>query len=116
MGSNPTNGELDGCQFTLYLVNNCKSLHCDLQDSSTEKPPVTTVFVGNISDRAPDSMIKQMLQVSLQILAISYPIQTLHITLDVENLALYWQPLSYTENFLTIPGLVCPLDHCNTHS
>merc|ERR1711963_362605 len=26
-----------------------------------EKPPVTTVFVGNISDRAPDTMIKQML-------------------------------------------------------
>merc|ERR1711976_348129 len=27
-----------------------------------EKAPVTTVFVGNISERAPDSMIKQMLQ------------------------------------------------------
>jgi len=26
-----------------------------------EKPPVTTVFVGNISERAPDAMIKQML-------------------------------------------------------
>ena len=38
------------------------------QDSANEKPPVTTVFVGNISDRAPDSMIKQMLQVSLHML------------------------------------------------
>ena len=26
---------------------------------------MTTVFVGNISDRAPDSMIRQMLQVGL---------------------------------------------------
>ncbi|CAL1527777.1 unnamed protein product [Lymnaea stagnalis] len=31
-------------------------------DSRDEKPPVTTVFVGNISERAPDMMIKQMLQ------------------------------------------------------
>ncbi|KAK6997939.1 RNA-binding protein 25 [Biomphalaria glabrata] len=31
-------------------------------DSKEEKPPVTTVFVGNISERAPDMMIKQMLQ------------------------------------------------------
>jgi len=31
-------------------------------DPKGEKPPVTTVFVGNISDRAPDMMIKQMLQ------------------------------------------------------
>lgn len=28
------------------------------------KPPITTVFVGNISDRAPDTMIRQVLQVS----------------------------------------------------
>ncbi|CAF0775533.1 unnamed protein product [Didymodactylos carnosus] len=27
-----------------------------------ERPPTTTVFVGNISDRAPDAMIKRMLQ------------------------------------------------------
>ncbi|ESO91992.1 hypothetical protein LOTGIDRAFT_217154 [Lottia gigantea] len=32
------------------------------KDSKDEKPPVTTVFVGNISDKAPDVMIKQMLQ------------------------------------------------------
>ncbi|XP_059164253.1 RNA-binding protein 25-like [Physella acuta] len=31
-------------------------------ESKEEKPPVTTVFVGNISERAPDMMIKQMLQ------------------------------------------------------
>lgn len=31
-------------------------------DKKDEKPPVTTVFVGNISDRAPDAMIRQMLQ------------------------------------------------------
>lgn len=31
-------------------------------DSREDKPPITTVFVGNISDRAPDMMIKQMLQ------------------------------------------------------
>ncbi|GFR75780.1 RNA-binding protein 25 [Elysia marginata] len=31
-------------------------------DSKEEKPPVTTVFLGNISERAPDTMIKQMLQ------------------------------------------------------
>merc|ERR1711976_677416 len=29
---------------------------------SDERPPVTTVFVGNISDRAPDAMVRQMLQ------------------------------------------------------
>ncbi|KAK3091914.1 hypothetical protein FSP39_023680 [Pinctada imbricata] len=32
------------------------------KDDKEEKPPVTTVFVGNISDRAPDAMIRQMLQ------------------------------------------------------
>nr|KAG5712289.1 hypothetical protein BaRGS_023868 [Batillaria attramentaria] len=32
------------------------------RDKNEEKPPVTTVFVGNISERAPDMMIKQMLQ------------------------------------------------------
>ncbi|KAK7104388.1 RNA-binding protein 25-like isoform X2 [Littorina saxatilis] len=32
------------------------------KESMEEKPPVTTVFVGNISERAPDMMIKQMLQ------------------------------------------------------
>lgn len=32
------------------------------KDEKEEKPPVTTVFVGNISDRAPDAMIRQMLQ------------------------------------------------------
>lgn len=32
------------------------------EDKQDEKPPVTTVFVGNISDRAPDAMIRQMLQ------------------------------------------------------
>lgn len=32
-------------------------------DDKEEKPPVTTVFVGNISERAPDAMIRQMLQV-----------------------------------------------------
>ncbi|BFZ11524.1 hypothetical protein BsWGS_14565 [Bradybaena similaris] len=31
-------------------------------DGKEDKPPVTTVFVGNISERAPDMMIKQMLQ------------------------------------------------------
>lgn len=31
-------------------------------ETKKEKPPVTTVFVGNISDKAPDSMIRQMLQ------------------------------------------------------
>lgn len=29
---------------------------------AVEKPPITTVFVGNISDRAPDMMVRQMLQ------------------------------------------------------
>lgn len=33
-----------------------------MQDEDEEKPPVTTVFVGNISDRAPDTMVRQMLQ------------------------------------------------------
>jgi hypothetical protein len=28
-----------------------------------EKPPTTKVYVGNISERAPDTLIKQMLQV-----------------------------------------------------
>ncbi len=28
-----------------------------------EKPPTTTVFVGNIAERAPDTLIRQMLQV-----------------------------------------------------
>ncbi|CAG2220628.1 RBM25 [Mytilus edulis] len=32
------------------------------KDDKEEKPPVTTVFVGNISDRAPDAMVRQMLQ------------------------------------------------------
>lgn len=32
------------------------------KDDDEEKPPVTTVFVGNISDRAPDAMVRQMLQ------------------------------------------------------
>lgn len=36
-----------------------------VQIINEEKPPVTTVFVGNISERAPDMMIKQMLQVKL---------------------------------------------------
>lgn len=36
-----------------------------VQSTNEEKPPVTTVFVGNISERAPDMMIKQMLQVKL---------------------------------------------------
>lgn len=31
-------------------------------EKKDEKPPVTTVFVGNISDRAPDAMVRQMLQ------------------------------------------------------
>ena len=30
-----------------------------------EKAPVTKVFVGNISERAPDPMMRQMLQVNL---------------------------------------------------
>ncbi|ELT96574.1 hypothetical protein CAPTEDRAFT_219854 [Capitella teleta] len=30
--------------------------------TSDDKPPVTTVFVGNISDRAPDAMVRTMLQ------------------------------------------------------
>lgn len=34
----------------------------DIPKPFEEKPPVTTVFVGNISERAPDMMIKQMLQ------------------------------------------------------
>ncbi|KAL4237430.1 putative RNA-binding protein 25 [Mactra antiquata] len=34
----------------------------DKDDKKEEKPPVTTVFVGNISDRAPDSMVRTMLQ------------------------------------------------------
>ncbi|XP_052767394.1 RNA-binding protein 25-like [Mya arenaria] len=34
----------------------------DKDDKKDEKPPVTTVFVGNISDRAPDSMVRTMLQ------------------------------------------------------
>ncbi|KAK6182945.1 hypothetical protein SNE40_010515 [Patella caerulea] len=32
------------------------------KNEKDDKPPVTTVFVGNISDKAPDVMIKQMLQ------------------------------------------------------
>ena len=32
------------------------------QHHQGEKTPITTVFVGNICDRAPDAMIKQMLQ------------------------------------------------------
>ena len=36
---------------------------CVLQDGEIEKPPVTTVFVGSISDRAPDNMIRTLLQV-----------------------------------------------------
>ena len=35
------------------------------QDSKEDKPPVTTAFVGNISERAPDAMVRQMLQVSM---------------------------------------------------
>lgn len=31
-------------------------------EKKDEKPPVTTIFVGNISERAPDSMIRTMLQ------------------------------------------------------
>ena len=39
---------------------------CVLQDDKKdEKPPVTTIFVGNISERAPDSMIRTMLQVGI---------------------------------------------------
>ncbi|XP_064600108.1 RNA-binding protein 25-like isoform X2 [Liolophura sinensis] len=34
----------------------------EIKDDSEEKPPVTTVFVGNISERAPDAMIRTMLQ------------------------------------------------------
>ncbi|XP_045162235.2 RNA-binding protein 25-like isoform X2 [Mercenaria mercenaria] len=34
----------------------------DKDDKKEEKPPVTTVFVGNISERAPDSMVRTMLQ------------------------------------------------------
>jgi hypothetical protein len=30
--------------------------------ASDDKPPVTTVFVGNISERAPDAMVRTMLQ------------------------------------------------------
>ncbi|XP_013394029.1 RNA-binding protein 25-like [Lingula anatina] len=36
----------------------CLSLQSTGQE---EKPPVTTVFVGNISERAPDAMVRQML-------------------------------------------------------
>lgn len=32
------------------------------EEKKEEKPPITTVFVGNISERAPDSMIRTMLQ------------------------------------------------------
>merc|ERR1712050_69804 len=34
----------------------------DKKGDDKEKKPVTTVFIGNISDRAPDHMVKQMLQ------------------------------------------------------
>lgn len=33
------------------------------KEESKEKPPVTTVFVGSISERAPDNMIRTLLQV-----------------------------------------------------
>ena len=35
---------------------------CFQSEKKDEKPPVTTVFVGNISERAPDAMVRQMLQ------------------------------------------------------
>lgn len=35
----------------------------DVTDANKDKPPVTTVFVGSISDRAPDNMIRTLLQV-----------------------------------------------------
>lgn len=43
-------------------VNNDSSRHKKPDTNGTDKPPVTTVFVGNISDRAPDQMLRNMLQ------------------------------------------------------
>ncbi|XP_005106351.1 RNA-binding protein 25 isoform X2 [Aplysia californica] len=47
-----------------HMKQNKKLVPQEIPKSSSreEKPPVTTVFVGNISERAPDMMIKQMLQ------------------------------------------------------
>ena len=51
----------------MWEINKCFSQQCCdlcvLQDGEIEKPPVTTVFVGSISDRAPDNMIRTLLQV-----------------------------------------------------
>ena len=57
--------QYDWLYLLVYLIASCSSvIICPLQiERKDEKPPVTTVFVGNISDRAPDSMIRQMLQV-----------------------------------------------------
>ena len=62
---------LSGCNSPWWCgeINKCCSqqkICCDLgvlQDGEIEKPPVTTVFVGSISDRAPDNMIRTLLQV-----------------------------------------------------
>ncbi|XP_014783634.1 RNA-binding protein 25 [Octopus bimaculoides] len=39
-----------------------KKIENKVNDKKKDKPPVTTVFVGNISDRAPDAMVGLMLQ------------------------------------------------------
>lgn len=49
-----------------------------------EKPPETTVFVGNISDRAPDAMIRQMLQVLSHFL-ISYHMVVIYDSSGLES-------------------------------
>ncbi|XP_067943525.1 RNA-binding protein 25-like [Watersipora subatra] len=47
------------------LANKSKLVKQDIsevEDGEITKPPVTTVFVGSISDRAPDNMIRTLLQ------------------------------------------------------
>ena len=43
--------------------NKSKLIPQEVEDGEITKPPVTTVFVGSISERAPDNMIRTLLQV-----------------------------------------------------
>ncbi|CAF1060251.1 unnamed protein product [Didymodactylos carnosus] len=63
----PTNIEVVRPVTSTATASNTNGGHSkqkgDNEKSHTkERPPTTTVFVGNISDRAPDAMIKRMLQ------------------------------------------------------
>lgn len=55
------------------LASRSKLVPQEIEDGEITKPPVTTVFVGSISDRAPDNMIRTLLQVGIVGLMVYLP-------------------------------------------